>query len=335
MSASREASASTDEKAAQPTGELQMHELKSLMVSSIRPNDENPRQIFTEEELKRLSASIETEGILVPVVVVPDDQTEDRYVLVDGERRWKCARELGLERIPAVIAGRLNKQQNLLHMFNIHMVREPWEDMPTAWALEKVIAHTGIESDRDLSDLTGVSVDRIRRLKHALALPEEYQQYIFRREVPLNFFWELKQNVIEPLAKLRPNIWTQYGSNDILKAFVDKRFNETLTDTVSLRKVRTIINLAAREADEPGAPSLLDQTLRNLIDDRATSIDEAYSDSVEMIVEADKLERRTANMLTGFERLLKRANDDTERENIRRIGRNLINALSALIKKHV
>jgi DUF1680 family protein len=137
------------------------------------------------------------------------------------------------------------------------------------------------------------------------------------------------------MARLRPNIWTEYAPNEILKAFVDKRFNEVLTDTVSLRKVRTIINLAAREVEEPGAPSLLDQTLRNLIDDRSTSIDDAYSDSVEMIVEADKLERRTANMLTGFARLLTRAKDDTERENIRRIGRNLVDALSALIKKHV
>ena len=47
--------------------------------------------------------------------------------------------------IPAVISTMGTQEQNLVQMFNIHLVREPWQDMPTAWALEKVIAVSGRE----------------------------------------------------------------------------------------------------------------------------------------------------------------------------------------------
>jgi len=44
-------------------------------------------------------------------------------------------------------------------------VRQSWADMPTAWALEKLIDKTGIENARELSDLTGLSLERLKRLE--------------------------------------------------------------------------------------------------------------------------------------------------------------------------
>ena len=52
--------------------------------------------------------------------------------------------------------------------------------MPTAWALEKLIEETGVTSDRELSDITGLSTKVIKRLRHALELPEDYQDYMTR-----------------------------------------------------------------------------------------------------------------------------------------------------------
>src|SRR5439155_835796 len=156
---------------------------------------------------------------------------------------------------------------NLVRMFNIHMVREPWKDMPTAWALEKLIEETGVTSDRELSDLTGLSTEIIKRLKHALELPAEYQEYIDKGTIRLNFFWELKRNVIDPLGKRRPTLAQEFGETEVLDAFVQKRLDGLVTDTVSLRKVMAIIRIAEREVEDPTAPSVLDDTLRQLVKD--------------------------------------------------------------------
>jgi len=314
---------------------LQQHEakaeltgLQNIEVSKIIANRANPRMHFPEEELDRLSESIAQHGILVPVVVAREG---NKYVLLDGERRWRCAQALGLKEIPAVISTMGTQEQNLVQMFNIHLVREPWQDMPTAWALEKVIAETGIQTDEELSELTGLSVERIKRLRHALELPKVYQRYIDTGKIPLNFFWELKRNVIDPLARLRPNIWKDYGEKGVLKAFVAKRLNSVITDSVSLRKVRPIITFAADEVSNPNDASVLDKTIRDLLEDEAMTIDDAYEDTVQVVVEADKLERRTDNMVKSFERLLGKAHNAQETSRIKKIGRSLLDRIKTLI----
>lgn len=306
----------------------QMLGLENIEVSRIRPNEANPRLHFPAEEIERLTQSIAEEGILVPVVVFPEGEI---YRLIDGERRFRCALDLGLETVPAVVTEAPDGRENLVRMFNIHMVREPWQDMPTAWALEKLIAETGVTGDRDLSDLTGLSTEIIKRLLHALELPREYQNYIDEGTIPLNFFWELKRNVIDPLGKRRPSLAQEFGETEVLHAFVAKRLNGFITDVVSLRKVMAIIRIAEREVEDATEASVLDDTIRQLVRNDEYTIDDAYQDTVEVIVEADKLERRTDNMVKSFERLLMRARTGDETEYLRDVATRFIDRMRALI----
>jgi ParB/RepB/Spo0J family partition protein len=302
--------------------------LENLEVSRIRPNEANPRLHFPEEEIERLSQSIAKEGILVPIVVYPED---DYFRLIDGERRFRCALDLGLERVPAVITEAPDPRENLVRMFNIHMVREPWKDMPTAWALEKLIDETGVTNDRELSDITGLSTEVIKRLRHALELPEEYQDYIDKGTIPLNFFWELKRYVIDPLGTRRPALAQEFGDREVLDAFVEKRLSGYITDVISLRKVAAIIRIAEREVEDPTEPSVLDDTLRQLVHSEEYTIDDAYQDTVEVIVEADKLERRTDNMVKSFERLFARARTKEDEEYLKGVAVRLIERMQKFL----
>jgi ParB family chromosome partitioning protein len=74
--------------------------LREIEVSSIRPNQYQPRERFDEEQLSSLTESIREVGILQPILVRP---MGDQYELIAGERRWRAARRLGLTRIPALI----------------------------------------------------------------------------------------------------------------------------------------------------------------------------------------------------------------------------------------
>lgn len=305
------------------------HEVRDIATDHIRPNDKNPRIYFPQEELDRLSQSIDEKGILVPVVVW--QEAEDEYVLIDGERRWRCATHLARPTVPALITEKLSDEENLVQMFNIHMVRESWQDMPTAKALGEVMRSTGTESVSELSSLTGLSDERVRRLKHALELPTEYQDHIEEGRIPLNFFWELKRNVIDPLARQRPALWQEFAEDEVLKAFAEKRLNNVISDTVSLRDVRPIINHAAEDAGEPENPSALDDTLRELIKEPTVGVQEAYEDTVMVVVEADKLERRAETMAKSFQRLLEKAKDDNERAHVKRVAQKLIDELSTVV----
>jgi len=72
-----------------------------LPIVQVRPNRVQPRQAFDEEAMAELVHSIAEVGLLQPVVVRWTE--DDSYELVMGERRWRAAREAGLETIPAIV----------------------------------------------------------------------------------------------------------------------------------------------------------------------------------------------------------------------------------------
>ena len=72
-----------------------------LPVEQIVPNAVQPRQVFGDEEMAELVASINEVGLLQPVVVRRTGP--EAYELVMGERRWRATQAAGLATIPAII----------------------------------------------------------------------------------------------------------------------------------------------------------------------------------------------------------------------------------------
>ena len=82
----------------EPTGQPVYQELP---VGDISPNPNQPRQVFDEESLAALTASVRELGVLQPVLV--RTVSDGRYELIAGERRWRAARRAGLPTVPALV----------------------------------------------------------------------------------------------------------------------------------------------------------------------------------------------------------------------------------------
>jgi ParB family chromosome partitioning protein len=74
---------------------------REVPVALIRPNPDQPRRSFDPESISALAESISEAGVIQPLVVRP--LPDGRYELIAGERRWRAAREAGLEIVPALI----------------------------------------------------------------------------------------------------------------------------------------------------------------------------------------------------------------------------------------
>ena len=74
--------------------------LRELPVSTVVPNPYQPRTQMDEGALVELASSIESSGLLQPVIVRPKN---GKYELIAGERRWRAVQRLGWTKIPAVI----------------------------------------------------------------------------------------------------------------------------------------------------------------------------------------------------------------------------------------
>jgi ParB family chromosome partitioning protein len=83
---------------------------KTLRLTEIYPNKEQPRTDFDDEALSTLAESIKQHGVLQPLLVRPMES--GGYQIVAGERRWRAARMAGLEEVPVFIR-KLSDQQTM------------------------------------------------------------------------------------------------------------------------------------------------------------------------------------------------------------------------------
>jgi ParB family chromosome partitioning protein len=70
---------------------------QEVKLSLIYPNPAQPRKFFPREALEELALSIQEQGLIEPLVVVPRGE---RFMLVAGERRWRACQMVGLETVP-------------------------------------------------------------------------------------------------------------------------------------------------------------------------------------------------------------------------------------------
>ncbi len=74
--------------------------VRDVQIESLEPGRFQPRRDFHPESLAELAASIREQGIVQPIVVVAKGA---KFEIVAGERRWRAARQAGLERVPVVV----------------------------------------------------------------------------------------------------------------------------------------------------------------------------------------------------------------------------------------
>jgi len=248
-------------------------------------NPENPRLIFRQEELDDLEKSIADQGILVPLTVY---RSKQRYVLLDGERRWRCALKLGLSRVPVILQPQPDRMTNVMMMFAIHHARRDWDPLPTALKLEQLeglftrrYGRTPTESE--LAKVASLTRGEVRRLKKLLELPKSYRTQLMRElEKPRSQQVITVDHVLEATrgaAALRKRAIIDRGEEDRLrKALLRKVKSKVITSTVAPRKLARLARAVERgEIEKPKARAA---ALR-LIQDEAYSLDEAYAATVE------------------------------------------------------
>jgi ParB family transcriptional regulator, chromosome partitioning protein len=138
--------------------------VKSLSTEKLRANPHNPRTLFDREDMHVLRESIERVGILVPLTVYREKSTGS-YVILDGQRRWMCAQEVGLKDVPVNVIAEPTLVQNIVTMFQIHKLRKDWELMPTALKLELLMRELGETKEKRLAELTGLDEAVVVRCK--------------------------------------------------------------------------------------------------------------------------------------------------------------------------
>jgi len=147
--------------------------LQELPVDAIRPNPYQPRVKVDEAALQELVTSIQTSGLLQPVVVRAH---AGGYQLIAGERRWRAVQRLGWPRIPAVIKEADDRTLLTLALVE-NLQRDNLSPVETARSYQRLIDEFQA-SPADVGELVGKDRSTVANALRLLRLPADVREML-------------------------------------------------------------------------------------------------------------------------------------------------------------
>lgn len=148
-------------------------EILEVNPNDIRPNPYQPRQIFDDEKIRELAASMVEHGVIQPLIVRREGSG---YQLVAGERRLRAALEAGLEKIPVVVRSISDREAMEISLVE-NLQREDLGALEEAEAYKRLSEEFGL-TQSDISQRVGKSRSEVANTMRLLRLEPEVKQLI-------------------------------------------------------------------------------------------------------------------------------------------------------------
>lgn len=152
--------------------------VESVPVDKILPNPYQPRQRFSADELDELGRSIQAHGVLQPVLV---RRKGDQFELITGERRWRAARHIGLEAIPAIVREVTEPEMLELGLIE-NLQRENLNVIEEAEGYQSLNAKFNLSQD-EIAQKVGKARATVANVVRLLTLPHEVRQMLIENKL--------------------------------------------------------------------------------------------------------------------------------------------------------
>lgn len=154
--------------------------IHEIPVAECRPNPYQPRKVFEADAIEELKNSILEYGIIQPLIV---RRSIKGYEIVVGERRYRAAKEAGLEHIPAVIKDLSDQKMMELALLE-NLQREDLTPIEEAYAYDNLLKELDITQE-ELAKRLGKSRSHIANMIRLLTLPEQIIAYLNNGELSM------------------------------------------------------------------------------------------------------------------------------------------------------
>ena len=146
--------------------------IPNLPINSIVPNRYQPRVEIDPEKLIELADSIREHGVIEPLIV--NQNSDNEYELIAGERRWRAAKLAGISTVPVVIKD--SSPQQMLELAIIENIqREDLNALEEAMAFDQLAKKFDLTHD-EIAKKVGYSRPAVANKIRLLALPEEVKR---------------------------------------------------------------------------------------------------------------------------------------------------------------
>ena len=251
-------------------------EVVELYLDDIIPNRFQPREVFNEEALKELSASIKEHGVIQPIIV---RKIGDKYEIIAGERRYKATTMAGLTKIPAIIRNLDDKEASKVALLE-NLQRKDLTAIEEARTYQKILELDSMTQE-ELGRTMGKSQAAIANKMRLLSLPDEIQEAL------------LMDKISERHARSLLNLNTSEEQINMLNKIIENRMTvRELDNEIRIIKGENIPSIVSNDSvtvvDESG-PKIEVTPLVNTNKEKEEDIEDLFDyDFTKLTVDIDE-----------------------------------------------
>ena len=153
---------------------------KNLPLAKIEPNPDQPRKVFDQASLDELAESIRLHGVITPITVRKGEK-DGYYQIIAGERRWRAARQAGLEDIPAMVLEAEEDEVMELALIE-NLQRQDLNPIEEAEGYERLMKQFGLTQEQ-VAKRVVKSRSAVANALRLLALPIEVRTMVSEGEI--------------------------------------------------------------------------------------------------------------------------------------------------------
>jgi len=159
------------------TNKNSKNEFSVVPIDYLSPGAWQVRKNFDENELNSLAQSIKNNGIFQPIVVVSDQEENDKYKIVAGERRWRAAQLAKLHEVPIILRDDLSSEKIVEISLLENLERSDLNPIEEAKGYEDLINEFNYTQEK-VAKIFSKSRPYIANFLRLLSLPNEIKVYL-------------------------------------------------------------------------------------------------------------------------------------------------------------
>ena len=239
----------------------QVSGLEEVLVADVRPNPYQPRSHFDEEALASLAESIREVGVLQPILIRP---VEGGYELVAGERRWRAARRVGLQTVPAMVRD-TDDASALEHALVENLHRSDLNVLEEAAAYQQLIEDFQLTHE-EVAARVGRSRAAVSNTMRLLQLPPTVQRLVRDGSISMGHARALLGT---PDRAFQEQLARRAASDDLTVRAVEEAIRARQGDAETADSAVSATSAATRQLRPPGLLEL-EELLGDHLDTRVT-----------------------------------------------------------------
>lgn len=201
----------------EPKVEQASNQLQELAIDLVVPNPHQPRKVIDPEAIRDLAASIESEGLLQPIVVRPTDKG---YELIAGERRWRAHQYLDKPSILARLLDASDLSSASLSLIE-NLQREELNPVEEALGYQSLVSDFNL-TQAEVAERMGKSRTHITNLMRLLQLDGELKRLLADGELSVGHA-KVLLSIEDPKHRL------SIGQQAVLEGWTVRQIEEALT----------------------------------------------------------------------------------------------------------